>query len=100
MADPVVKNIPKETWTIVATSVTCGIINKLAWEFDFYQTYRLTGTAAPTAITVTKVPEEAVPMFIESEQEIIVSSAAIDVYVCCFIKDNRLGSQGKVRVDV
>jgi len=100
MADPTVKDITQGQWEKVATAVTQGMISKLNWGFDYYQTYRDTGGSAPTAIVATKVPQEAVPMFVDFPQDIVVSSAAIDIYICCFVKDNGYPEQGRVRVDV
>jgi len=100
MADPVVVDVPPEEWVKVATAVTCGIVNKQAYDFNYYQTYRLTGAGAPNAIIATAIPDEAVPMFPQSDQELIASSEGIDVYVCCFRRDNQTELQGKVRVDI
>ena len=99
MADPVVTSIAQGVWVKVATAVTCGMLNQIAFGFDYYQTYRDTGGAAPAAIVDTKVPEEAVPMFQQNTQEIIASTVGIDIYVCCWNKDNKIAVPGRVRVD-
>ncbi len=90
MADPVVTDIAQGEWVIVATAITCGMLDQIARGFDYYQTYRDTGGSAPATIVATDVPEEAVPMFQQNSQEIIASSVAIDVYVCCWNKDNKI----------
>jgi len=100
MADPVVKNIAQGEWVVVASATTCGMINKIAYGFDYYQTYRAAGEAAPDAIVDTLVPEEAVPMFPQSPQEIIAHSEGVDIYVCCWNRDNRIGIAGRIRVDL
>lgn len=100
MADPVVVDVAQGEWVIVATAVTCGIVNQIGYGFNYYQTYRETGGSAPAAIVDTKVPEEAVPMFQKDFQEIIASAVGIDIYVCCWNKDNKITIDGRVRVDV
>ena len=53
MANPSVVDILTEwVWQKVATSVKTGAINRLSTDVEYYQTYRLTGVAAPTAPTL------------------------------------------------
>lgn len=89
MADPVVVTCTKDTWVKVATSVTSGQVHKLGLSPNLYfQTYRLTGGAAPTNLA------DAVTAFVNTDTEDIAASAGIDVYL--YAK----GAVGSVRVDV
>lgn len=90
MADPVLIDIPADTWTLVATGVTSGMVHKKgAMQSTYLQTYRSTGSPAPTLIS------EGVEMFLYNEiSEEIDASVLIDVYI--FV----VGSAGRVRVDI
>lgn len=87
--DPVIVNIPQNTWVKVATSVKTGMIHKLTKKRAVYlQTYRLTGGAAPTLIN------EGVEIFEKSNSKDIGATVNIDVYIYCIDND------GSIRVDV
>lgn len=90
MANPVYPvPCPKGVYTKIATNVLTGNIYRMKTNVGYFQTTRLTGTAAPTA------RNEAVEMFVEfPNREPINNSEAIDVYVWC---DN---DDGILRVDV
>ena len=101
MGNPLVVDINTEwAWQKVATAVTTGIIHRLTTVVDYYQTYRLTGVAAPTTPTLGTLPEEAVKLFEESSSESINSSESIDVYVMVKYDNTLAGRDGKIRVDV
>jgi len=85
MADPVIEDVPEDTWTKVATNVTTGIIHALLSEARYEHTYRDTGGAAPSTF------EEGAPFV---KRLVISATAGIDVYINCQDKD------GKVRVDL
>lgn len=101
MANPLVVEINTEwVWQKVATAVKTGAIHRLVTDVDYYQTYRLTGVAAPAAPTLGTLPVEAVKMFELSTLESISSAADIDVYIMVKYDDTLAGRDGKVRVDV
>jgi len=101
MAIPVIVNIdPEWAWEIVATSVKSGMIHRIKSTVSYYQTYRLTGQAAPTAPTVGTIPTEAIEIFIQSNSMPISSQELIDVYIMCKNKDADVLDTGQVRVDV
>ncbi len=101
MANPLVVNILTEwVWQKVATAVKTGAIHRLSSEVYYYQTFRLTGQAAPTAPTLGTIPEEAVKMFGDSDQVSISSVANIDVYIMVQYDNTLVLRDGKVRVDV
>ncbi len=101
MANPLVVEINTEwVWQKVATSVKTGVIHRLTTVVEYYQTYRLTGQAAPTAPTLGTLPEEAVIMFEESGSESISSAADIDVYIMVKYDNTLALRNGKIRVDV
>ena len=101
MANPNVVDISTEwVWQKVATAVKTGVIHRLSTEVEYYQTYRLTGVAAPTAPTLGTIPEEAVRMFEESGSESISSAEDIDVYIMVKYDKTLALRDGKVRVDV
>lgn len=92
MANPSVVSLVANTWTKVAENVTAGNVHVMKSIADsggrlaYYQTYRLTGEAAPTTTA------EAVPLLAVVTP--ITASAAIDVYI------RVSGGAGKIRVDV
>lgn len=101
MANPLVVDISTEwIWQKVATSVKTGAIHRLTTEVEYYQTYRLTGEAAPSAPVLGTLPEEAVRMFESSSSEAISSAENIDVYIMVKYDNTLAGRDGKVRVDV
>jgi len=52
MANPVNVPLPKGVWVKVATAVVTGRITIKEWQAsNYWQTYRLTGEAAPTDTT-------------------------------------------------
>ena len=101
MANPLVVDISTEwVWQKIATSITTGMIHRLSTDVDYYQTYRLTGESAPSTPTLGTLPEEAVRIFENGNQESISSSVAIDVYIMVKYDDTLAGRDGKLRVDV
>ena len=101
MADPNVVDISTEwVWQKVATAVVSGIIHRITTTVYYYQTYRLTGEAAPSAPTQGTIPEEAVRLFTQSKSEEISSSDPIDVYIMVANQDDDANDTGKIRVDV
>lgn len=87
MANPVVLDVPVNTWVKVATNVTFGMIYPLiGGSVKYYFTIRDTGGAAPSDFSEQKEMDYA-----GAE---IQSSTAIDVYVTVSNYD------GKVRVDL
>ena len=101
MAAPLVVDISTEwVWQKVATAVVSGNIYRLTSTVYYYQTYRLTGIAAPTAPTAGTIPEEAVRMFEINNPEPIGHSEPIDVYIMVANTDDDVLDSGKVRVDV
>jgi len=100
MANPVIISLDEWTWVKVATAVTTGNIDRIKTGVDYYQTYRETGEAAPTAITNNRRPEEAIEMFKKvDDNELIDSPTAIDVYVMCKNNSATTG-EGKIRVNL
>lgn len=85
MPNPAIVPCPADTWTKVATNVVVGVVYRLTGR-KLYQTYRLTGGAAPTDLT------EAVDLV--TPADVIESAQGIDVYI--YSK----GGAGSVRVDV
>ena len=101
MANPLVVDILTEwQWQKIATAITTGMIHRLSTDVEYYQTYRLTGVAAPSAPVLGTLPEEAVRLFDLSGSEEISSSAAIDVYIMVKYDNTLALRDGKVRVDV
>ena len=101
MAAPVIIDTMDEwVWRKVATSVKTGLIHRLNSQVYYYQTYRLTGVAAPAAPTVGTIPSEAVLMFVEGSEE-ISSAEFIDVYVMPANRDDDAEDDvGKIRIDL
>lgn len=87
MANPATVNCPKNQWTKVATNVTNGTVWKKK-NSTYFQTYRLTGEAAPTLRT-----DEA-KIFVGYDSIDIEANEGIDVYIYCVLQD------GLVRVDL
>lgn len=101
MADPNIITItPEWAWQKIATAVTTGMIHRIITTVYYYQTYRLTGEAAPTAPTQGTIPEEAARLFDQSNSEEISSSNPIDVYIMCANQDDDATDEGKIRVDI
>ena len=101
MANPLVVNISTEwVWQKVATAVKSGAIHKLISTVYYYQTFRLTGQAAPSVPTAGTIPAEAVRMFDLNDTELISAQADIDVYIMVANTDDDILDTGKVRVDV
>lgn len=90
MANPDLIVCTEDEWTKVATNVKSGQIHDKASRAVYFQTYRLTGVAAPLNTDET----ESVPIFNEDKSIIISNSSAIDVYIFC------KGEDGLVRVDL
>jgi len=89
MPNPVFANCPKDVWTKVATNVATGIIHQVdLTPYEYLQTYRLTGEAAPTLKT------DGVPAFENNRREVIFATVNIDVYLFS------ITDAGKVRVDI
>ncbi len=101
MANPLVVEINTEwAWQKVATSVKTGLIHRLTTDVDYYQTYRLTGVAAPTAPVLGTLPVEAVKIFESSSSESISSTEDIDVYIMVKYDKTLALRNGKVRMDL
>lgn len=100
MAIPDVQTIPEWEWVKIAGGVIKGSINRLSSPVYYYQTYRLEDETAPTAPTIGTIPEEAVRMFQDSDQELIESSDPIDVYIMCANADDDSNEVGKIRVNL
>jgi hypothetical protein len=87
-ADPSLIVITKGAWQKVATNVTTGQIHiKNNSPDSYFQTYRVTGQPAPTAL------DEGVYMPWGAIQT-ISSAAGIDVYIYC------KGNDGRIRIDL
>jgi hypothetical protein len=88
MADPVILDLPADTWTVVATNKTSGLIHVKQSQSNvkFWQTYRATGGTAPTDLS------DAILM--NTPKEEISASTGIDVYVY------PEGGTAKLRVDL
>ena len=101
MANPLVVDILTEwVWQKVATAVVSGNIYRFTTDVNYYQTFRLTGVAAPTAPTLGTIPEEAVKMFDIDNPEPIGHSEPIDVYIMVQYDNTLALRNGKVRVDL
>lgn len=101
MANPLVIDISTEwVWQKIATNVITGVVYRLNTLVEYYQTFRLTGEAAPTTPTLGTVPEEAVRIFEQSNQVPISSIDAIDVYVMVKYNNTIAGRDGKIRIDL
>jgi hypothetical protein len=101
MANPTIKKLDEKTVEKIATAVTAGTVNK-HWlkgrDMAYIVTTRITGQTAPT---VKQITDEGRFMFQDNpEQEIIESSAAIDVYVYCNNGDSDLTDHGYLVVTV
>lgn len=89
MANPVFVDCTKNIWTKVATNITTGLIHKVhGAPYEYRQTYRETGGAAPT------LRSDGVSAFENNRTEIISATAGIDIYIYPINVD------GKVRVDI
>lgn len=88
MADPVTVICPADTWTLVGTDEVWGHLNKIGNKPNKYlYAYRDTGGLAPT------VPTQGVPIFIESNRQLILSGVGIDIYIMA------VGQDGEIRAD-
>ena len=88
MADPVLINLPADTWTVVATNVTSGQVHtvKSSKPNVYLQTYRETGNPVPIE------RDEGVPIIGDVAE--ISAVSGIDVYIY------PVNEAGRVRVDV
>ena len=100
MADPLPVTITEWQWQKVATAVVSGNIHRLKTTVYYYQTYKMTGEAAPDAVVQGTIPEEAVKLFEQRNPEPISSSDPIDVYIMVANQDDDANDTGKIRVDV
>lgn len=101
MANPDIQTLNEWEWVKVATNVVTGSIHRLNTVVYYYQTFRLTGEAAPAAPTVGTIPAEAVRIFDKSNQVPISSTDLIDVYIMCANSDDDSDDDvGKIRVDI
>lgn len=101
MENPNVISLPEWEWTKIATNVIMGTIHRLSTTVYYYQTYRKTGEAAPTAPTIGTIPNEAVKIFEQKSEEDIGAPAAADVYIMTMNNDeDNDDDSGKIRVDV
>lgn len=99
--NPQVISISTEwVWQKVATAVKTGAIHRLVSTVYYYQTFRLTGQAAPSAPTAGTIPEEAIRMFDLSSTVPISSQVDIDIYIMAANTDDDILDTGKVRVDI
>lgn len=99
MADPAVIEIPEWTWVKVATATRGVHINRKNTNVEYWRTYRLTGEAAPSNLSIgDPIPTEAIRMFELSAEEFVKSSEAIDVYVLAKNNDADSGDSGYVVV--
>lgn len=91
MANPLIVDCTKNSWTEIATDVTAGLVHvDLPFlEIVWYQTYRLTGEASPADLT-----DEDGAVKLLKPTDVINASEAIDVYVWPRHED------GKIRVDL
>lgn len=87
VSSPVIEACPEGQWTLVATA-TAGQIHKMINGPLYLQTYRPTGSPAPTS------QSEGVLLFSRCTSAEISFSSTADIYVWC------VGGAGKVRVDV
>ena len=86
MANPIIVNVPADTWTKIATSKTRGLVHILnPTDKNWYQTFVDTGDPAPT-------DEPEVKLNFQTDK--IKNSVLIDVYA--FHKN----TAGRVRVDL
>jgi hypothetical protein len=93
MPDPAFVPVAAASVVLVASNVTTGQIHKVksgSNGSEWFQTYRLTGGAAPTGFT-----DFGVKAFVKDPTEIISANAAIDIYL--WLTGTEAGS---VRVDV
>ena len=101
MANPLVVNILTEwVWQKVATAVVSGNIYRLTSVVDYYQTFRLTGQAAPSNPSLGTLQAEAVRMFEINNPEPIGHSEPIDIYILVKFDNTLALKDGKVRVDL
>ncbi len=101
MSNPLVVDINTEwVWQKIATAVVSGNIYRLSTDVNYYQTFRLTGVAAPSAPVLGAIPEEAVKMFDINDPEPIGHSEPIDVYIMVQYDNTLVLRNGKVRLDV
>jgi len=94
MDNPAIIVVPEKIWTKVAEDVVTGVIHRLVSTVNYYQTYRLTGQAAPTELS------ERVRIFEQSNEAAISATEAIDVYLYCENNDADSDDNGKVRIDL
>ena len=74
MADPTVTALTRDTWIKVATNITAGTFDVVRFGTQaVFQTYRMTGNAAPTDLTDGIV--------LTANQLIVAAPAAIDLYL-------------------
>jgi len=92
-------NIPEKTWTVVASSVTGGVIKlpETEGDFKFFYTIRDAGEAAPVDDTDSG---KYFRMFQRSRNEIISSSNPIDVYIYGYNSDPDSSDVTKLLVDL
>lgn len=87
-------------WVEVATGVTTGNIIMMDSSVYYYQTFRPTTDTAPAVPTVGTIPDEAVKIFEQSNEEPIGATYLIDVYIMCANNDDDDADSGKIRVDL
>lgn len=98
MANPQVVSIPEWEWVKIATATRKVFVNRLNSTVTYYKTYRLTGKYAPEAPTIGTIPQEAVEIFRDSNEQVIESSEALDVYIMCANHDNDSDESGLILV--
>ena len=100
MANPELVKIPCGQWTLVARGVKKVYIHRVHTDFNYFQTYRDRNEDPPVHTSDRRVPEEAVPVFVESDQEDLDFQRPVDVYFFCRCRSREAGGEGEVRVDI
>ncbi len=86
MADPNMVSLAADTWTLVASSVTTGVIHIKDKGTRYLHTYVDTGNAAPT--------DDSKAVAMSSDTGVINAVNPIDVYI------KAVGETGEIRVDL
>lgn len=86
MANPVIVAVAADQWVKVATNVTSGTVHTLGpTDGEWYQTYKLTGEAAPID---------------DPEVKLVQPSQSIDALVAIDVYIYHKSESGRVRVDL
>lgn len=87
MSGPVLVDVPKDQWTLVAKGVSHGFIHQITQSFEYMHTWCPAGSPAPIGepgVIGMRIAARTIP---------IESNIRIDIYLSGLEKD------GKVRVD-